>query len=276
MSNIPGILGEIVAKRRYTIEETKKNKSLAEIRTIAENTSDPLSLQRIIDSKHGISLIAEMKRSSPSAGLLDPNLDPAKRASLYCDANAAAISVLTEPDYFSGSIEDLAAASAVSRAAQIPVLRKDFIVDEYQVYEAKAAGADCILLIIGCLDPKQYSDLFLLSTSMKMDVLVEVFDDIELDIALEKAEPNIVGINNRNLKTLNTSLEVFENLAKKIPDDRIKVAESGMKNSSDVERMGHAGAKAVLVGESLMKAGSNVRALVKTLSEVEVGSSGGK
>ena len=276
MSNIPGILGEIVAKRRYTIEETKKNKSLAEVRTSAENTSDPLSLQRIIDSKHGISLIAEMKRSSPSAGLLDPNLAPAKRASLYCDANAAAISVLTEPNYFSGSIEDLAAASAVSRAAQIPVLRKDFIVDEYQVYEAKAAGADCILLIIGCLDPKQYSDLFLLSTSMKMDVLVEVFDDIELDIALEKAEPNIVGINNRNLKTLNTSLEVFENLAKKIPDDRIKVAESGMKNSSDVERMGHAGAKAVLVGESLMKAGSNVRALVKTLSEVEVGSSGGK
>jgi indole-3-glycerol phosphate synthase len=138
------------------------------------------------------------------------------------------------------------------------------------VHEARAAGADCILLIIAILDPKQYEDLFTLSTSMGMDVLVEVFDEPELDIAMN-IEPNIIGINNRNLKTLKTSLSVFETLAKKIPDDRIRVAESGMKNSTDVERMGYAGAKAVLVGESLMKAGSDVSELAKAMSAVEVG-----
>jgi indole-3-glycerol phosphate synthase len=268
---IPGILGEIVDKRLVTIEQARKRKSLAELRTIAENSSVPLSLQRTIASKSGISLIAEMKRSSPSAGSLDPNLDPGHRASLYCDAGAAAISVLTEQDYFSGSIDDLAAVSIIARASRVPVLRKDFIVDEYQVYEARAAGADCILLIIACLDPKQYTDLFELSTSMGMDVLVEVFDESELDIALSEAEPNILGVNNRNLKTLETSLTVFETLARKIPDDRIRVAESGMKNSSDVERMGYAGAKAVLVGESLMKAGNDVSELARAMSAIEVG-----
>lgn len=271
MIQIPGILGEIVEKRLVTIEEAKKKKSLSEIRTIAENSNAPLSLQSTIASKSGISLIAEMKRSSPSAGSMDPNLDPANRATLYCDAGAGAISVLTEPDYFSGSIDDLAAVSVIARVARVPVLRKDFIVDEYQVYEARAAGADCILLIIACLDPSQYADLFNLSTSMGMDVLVEVFDEPELDIGLSAVEPNVVGINNRNLKTLETSLEVFENLAKKIPDDRIKVAESGMKNAADVERMGQAGAKAVLVGESLMKAGNDVSELAQAMSAVEVG-----
>ncbi|MBC8453118.1 MAG: indole-3-glycerol phosphate synthase TrpC [Chloroflexi bacterium] len=271
MIEIPGILGEIVEKRLITIEQAKNRKTLAELRTIAENSSVPLSLQRTIASKRGISLIAEMKRSSPSAGSLDPNLDPAHRASLYCDAGAAAISVLTEPDYFSGSIDDLAAVSIIARASRVPVLRKDFIIDEYQIYEARAAGADCILLIIACLDPKQYVDLFELSASMGMDVLVEVFDEPELDIALGETEPPIVGINNRNLKTLKTSLTVFESLAKKIPDDRIRVAESGMKNSADVERMGYAGAKAVLVGESLMKAGNDVSELARAMSAVEVG-----
>ncbi len=270
MIEIPGILGEIVEKRLITIEKAKKKRGLQELRTIAENSSVPLSLQRTIGAKSGISLIAEMKRSSPSAGSLDPNLDPANRASLYCEAGAAAISVLTEQDYFSGSIEDLAAVSVIARASRVPVLRKDFIVDEYQVHEARAAGADCILLIIAILDPKQYEDLFDLSTSMGMDVLVEVFDEPELDIAMN-IEPNIIGINNRNLKTLKTSLSVFETLAKKIPDDRIRVAESGMKNSTDVERMGYAGAKAVLVGESLMKAGSDVSELAKAMSAVEVG-----
>jgi len=268
---IPGILGEIVEKRLVTIEQAKQKRSLAELRTIAENSSVPLSLQRAIGAKQGISLIAEMKRSSPSAGSLDPDLDPAHRASLYSDAGAAAISVLTEHDYFSGSIEDLAAVSIIARASRVPVLRKDFIVDEYQIHEARAAGADCILLIIACLDPKQYADLFTLSTSMGMDVLVEVFDEPELDIALTEVEPNIVGINNRNLKTLQTSLSVFETLAKKIPEDRIRVAESGMKDSTDVERMGYAGAKAVLVGESLMKAGADVSELAQAMSAVEVG-----
>ena len=270
MIQIPGILGEIVEKRLVRIEEAKKNRGFAEVRTIAEGSRNPLSLQRAIGNRSGMSLIAEMKRCSPSAGSIDPDLDPASRASLYCDAGAAAISVLTEQDYFSGSIDDLAAVSAIARGARVPVLRKDFIVDTYQVYEARAAGADCILLIIAILDPENYADLFTLSTSMGMDVLVEVFDETELESAMQ-VDPRIVGINNRNLKTLETSLSVFEELAPKIPADRIRVAESGMKTAADVERMGHAGANAVLVGESLMKAGGDIRELTTAMAAVEVG-----
>ena len=269
MNEIPGILGEIVAKRLGTIEQAKQLHSLEEVRSVAENSETPLSLQESLSTRNGISLIAEMKRSSPSAGSLDPDLDPAQRATLYCGAGAAAISVLTEHDYFSGSIEDLTAATRIARPSNVPVLRKDFIVDEYQIHEARSAGADCILLIIAILDPSQYADLFAISTSMGMDVLVEVFDEPELDIAME-IEPPIIGVNNRNLKTLKTSLSVFEQLAKKIPSDQIKVAESGMKNSTDVRRMGRAGAKAVLVGESLMKAGGNVSNLAREMAEIQV------
>ena len=269
MNEIPGILGEIVAKRLGTIEQAKKLRSPEKVRSIAENSGTTLSLEKSLRTRNGISLVAEMKRSSPSAGSLDPDLDPAQRAGLYCDAGAAAISVLTEHDYFSGSIEDLTAAARIARPYNVPVLRKDFIVDEYQIHEARSVGSDCILLIIAILDPNQYADLFAISTSMGMDVLVEVFDEPELDIAM-KIEPPIVGVNNRNLKTLNTSLSVFEQLAKKIPSDRIKVAESGMKNSSDVKRMGRAGAKAVLVGESLMRAGGNVSNLVREMAEIQI------
>jgi indole-3-glycerol phosphate synthase len=267
---IPGILGEIVEKRLVTIEAAKQSRALSEVRNAAENAPDPISLSDSINAKSGIALISEMKRSSPSAGSLDPNLDPAHRANLYCEAGAAAISVLTEQDYFSGSIDDLAKVTTIAHPTDVPVLRKDFIVDEYQIHEARAAGADCILLIIAILDPSQYADLFALSNSLGMDVLVEVFDEPELEIAM-KIDPSIVGINNRNLKTLETSLTVFETLAKRIPSDKIKVAESGMKNSQDVERMGHAGAKAVLVGESLMKAGTDVSELAQAMAAVKVG-----
>jgi indole-3-glycerol phosphate synthase len=138
------------------------------------------------------------------------------------------------------------------------------------VYEARAAGADCILLIIAILDPAQYADLFTLSVSMGMDVLVEIFDEPELEAAMQ-VDPRIVGINNRNLKTLETSLSVFETIAPKIPADRIRVAESGMSDAADIERMGHAGANAVLVGESLMKAGDDISKLVRSMAAVEVG-----
>jgi indole-3-glycerol phosphate synthase len=270
LKNILGILGEIVEKRLVRIEEAKKNRSFEEVRTSAEKARQPLSLQRAIGASSGVSLIAEMKRATPSAGSLDPDLDPASRATLYCDAGATAISVLTEQDYFSGSIDDLVAVSEVARRSRVPVLRKDFIVDPYQVYEARAAGADCILLIIAILEPENYADLFTISTSMGMDVLVEVFDKSELDAAMQ-TDPRIIGVNNRNLKTLKTSLAVFEGLATNIPPDRIRVAESGMKIAADVERMGHAGAHAVLVGESLMKAGGDLRELAAAMAAVEIG-----
>ena len=269
MIAIPGILGEIVQRRLVRIEEAKKNLTLVDVRAAAEDSDEPLSLEKALKASNGISLIAEMKRASPSAGQLDPALVPSERAGVYCNAGAAAISVLTEQDYFSGSIADLSAVSAVAGTSGVPVLRKDFIVDEYQVYEARAAGADCILLIVGILDPGQYADLFRISTAMDMNVLVEIFDAPELETAMA-VDPQVIGINNRNLKTLETSLSVFEELAPKIPDDRVRVAESGMKNAADIERMGRAGASAVLVGESLMKAGGDVKQLAEAMAAVEL------
>ena len=171
-----------------------------------------------------------MKRSSPSAGVMDMFLDPAQRAGTYCRAGAAAISVLTEQDFFRGSLNDLERATEVAHLQNIPVLEKDFVVDEYQIHQARACGADTVLLIVAILGPMQYTDLYAVATGIGMEPLVEVFDAQELDVALTHAEPRIVGVNNRNLKTLTTSLDVFPELARRIPDDVVKVAESGMRS----------------------------------------------
>ena len=218
----------------------------------------------------GVSVIAEMKRSSPSAGVMDTGLVPAERAETYCRAGASAISVLTEQDFFQGSISDLERASEVAHRHGVAVLEKDFVVDEYQIYQARAAGADTVLLIIAILDAVQYADLYDVATGMGMEPLVEVFDAAELDVALTSAEPRIVGVNNRNLKTLTTSLDVFPELAKRIPDDVIKVAESGMRSADDVKRMADAGAKAVLVGESLMTADGDPSELISQMATITV------
>ena len=217
-----------------------------------------------------VSVIAEMKRSSPSAGVMDMTLNPAQRAETYCEAGAAAVSVLTEQDFFRGSLADLERAGEVAHSHDVAVLEKDFVVDEYQIYQARAAGADTVLLIIAILDPVQYSDLYDVATGIGMEPLVEVFDAAELDVALTSAEPRIVGVNNRNLKTLTTSLDVFPALAKRIPDDVVKVAESGMRSADDVKRMADAGAKAVLVGESLMTADGDPSELISQMATISV------
>lgn len=265
-----GILGKIVDARLVRIEEDKRATSQSDLKTKISEAPAVTSFRGALEAKPGVSVIAEMKRSSPSAGELDATLDPAKRAKLYCDAGAGAISVLTEPDFFGGTIEDLKKARAIAAPNGVAVLRKDFVVDEYQVYEARAAGTDAVLLIIAILEPEKYRDLLQTIQGLGMDALVEVFDDGELDIALRES-PGIVGVNNRNLKTLETSLEVFERLAPKIPATSLKVAESGMKSAEDVARMGRAGAKSVLVGESLMRAGKDAGALVNAMSKAQVG-----
>lgn len=268
-SQAGGILGRIVESKRERIEQSKRAMPLDRVRELAEDVSTATSLAIALRSAPGISVIAEMKRASPSGGELDPDMDPSQRATMYCDAGAAAISVLTEQDHFRGSLEDLRAVKQVAGPRGVAVLQKDFVFDEYQVYEARAAGADAVLLIIAILEPGQYRDLLELSRSLGMDALVEAFDEPELEIALD-AGPDIVGINNRNLKTLETSLSVFEALSPRIESNMVKVAESGMKNAEDVRRMGRAGAKAVLVGESLMRAGDEAVALVKSMSEVRI------
>lgn len=261
-----GILDRIVAAKRKRIAAAKAAAPLAQMVSAADAAEPPLDFGAALRSAPSVAVIAEMKRRSPSGGELDPDLDPAERARLYCQSGAAAISVLTEFDYFRGTASDLAAASEVARMHGVPALQKDFVVDDYQVYEARAAGASSVLLIIAILDRRQYSALYEVAVGLGMEPLVEVFDARELDLALMAAEPRIVGVNNRNLKTLRTSLDVFPRLARRIPDDVTKVAESGMQDADDVQRMADAGADAVLVGESLMRAGNDPSQLVRQMA----------
>jgi indole-3-glycerol phosphate synthase len=269
-----GILDRIVAARLERIGQAKRDRPLADVRAALADAAPVTPFRDALESRPGISVIAEMKRSSPSAGVLDGELDPATRAELYCSAGAAAISVLTEPDFFGGSKTDLRTVKEIAGRQGVAVLQKDFVIDDYQVYEARASGADAILLIIAILEPDRYAALLSLAGELGMDVLVEVFDEQELEVALAE-RPRIVGVNNRNLKTLETSLGVFERIAPSIPEGSLKVAESGMKSAADVTRMGEAGAKVVLVGESLMRAGDDAAELVRSMHLVsERGSAG--
>ncbi len=271
--NAPSILGRIVAAKRKRIAADKIDTRTATMVRAAEQASierPPIPFDAAIGSDPSISVIAEMKRSSPSAGVMDTTLDPAKRAATYCRAGAAAISVLTEKDFFRGTMADLESAAQVAHQHNVAVLEKDFVVDDYQIFQARAAGADTILLIIAILDPYQYGDLYAVAKGLGMEPLVEVFDEHELEIALTETDPRIVGVNNRNLKTLKTSLDVFLRLAKRIPDDVVKVAESGMRSADDVKRMADAGANAVLVGESLMTADGDPSNLIAQMAGIRV------
>ncbi len=198
----------------------------------------------------GLQIIAEVKRSSPSKGALAAIADPADLAKKYEAAGAAVISVLTEGRRFGGSPEDLI---AVRSAIEIPVLRKDFTVTEFQVLETRALGADLILLIVAALSDSQLRDYQALSHELGLSVLVEVHDEVELERALEM-DARIIGVNARNLKTLDISDEVFTRLLPLIPDDRLKVAESGIATRAQVEIVERLGAKALLVGETLVRA----------------------
>lgn len=262
------VLDDIAAAKRKRLDAAKMRVPLKTAREVAEAMPAALSLENALRSKPGIAVIAEMKRASAAAGPLVEDMDPERQALSYCKSGAAAISVLTEQDYFFGTVADLAAVHAVARTKNVPVLEKDFVFDEYQVYEARAHGADAILLIIAMLDAGLYRGLLALTHGLGMQALVEVFDERELDRALVE-DARIVGVNNRNLKTLVTSLDVFERVGKRIPNDRLAVAESGMKSIDDVKRMAAAGAKAVLVGEWLMRSGDKAGGLVREMAKIQ-------
>ena len=233
---------------------------LAQIRKRMEETAPALDAHSFL-SRDEMNVIAEVKRSSPSKGSLATITDPASLAEQYQEAGAAAVSVLTERRRFGGSLEDL---DAVRKRITIPVLRKDFMVDEYQFLEARAHGADIVLLIVAALSKSQLRDFYDLATELGMASLIEVHTAQELESAMD-IEPRIIGVNSRNLKTLDVDSAAFADLIPRIPANVIRVAESGIATRSDVEFAQNAGATAILVGETLVKSGNPISAMQELL-----------
>ncbi len=254
------ILDRIVDHKRIELAECKQARPLEVLEAEACAVLPPRDAVAALRAP-GVSLIAEVKRASPSKGLLHPNLDPAGLARTYADGGAAAISVLTDQQFFRGSLEDL---RLVREAVDVPVLRKDFCIEPYQVYEARAAGADLVLLIVAVLSDRDLVTLYRLVRELDMAALIEVHDEGELARALA-VRPRIVGINNRDLHTFTVDLETTARLRPQVPDGVVLVSESGVHTPADVERLAALGVDAMLVGESLVRAqdvGAHVRGLV--------------
>jgi indole-3-glycerol phosphate synthase len=253
------MLDKIIAQKREEVEQRKKAAPLTYLQERIVDQKLPLDLAPALKGDH-IRLIAEVKKASPSRGLLSPNLDPTELAQTYVEGGAAAISVLTEESYFMGSIEHLA---AIKEVVGLPLLRKDFIFDPYQVYESRAYGADALLLITAILSQGQLKELTSLSDGLGLRCLVEVHNENEVERAvLSGAE--IIGINNRDLNTLAVDINTARRLRPLIPEEKTVVGESGIKGRKDMEKLIKWGVDAVLVGEALVTA-TDIRAKMKEL-----------
>ena len=256
------ILDKIVAVKRQEVAAALKQKSLAVVRADAESrvlTRDFEGAMRVKIAAGQAAVIAEIKKASPSKGVLRADFIPADIAQSYAEFGAACLSVLTDKQFFQGSVDYLKQARA---SCDLPVLRKDFMIDAYQVYEARAMGADAILLIAACLDDAQMAEMEAVARSLDMAVLVEVHDRAELERAL-KLKTRLVGINNRNLKTFEVSLQTTLDMLPDVPADRLLVTESGIQTPEDVRRMREAHVNAFLVGEAFMRASAPGAALAK-------------
>jgi indole-3-glycerol phosphate synthase len=270
MQPIPDVLASICADTRAEVARRKAATShdvLMHRIAVAKKKSPPRGFGHALKevcATGRFSLIAELKKSSPSGGLIRPGFDAAALARTYAAAGATCLSVLTDKPHFEGTIEHLTAAH---EAVKLPILRKDFILDPWQVYESRAIGADCILLIMAALTDTEARELEALARALDMDVLAEVHDERELERALGLTTP-LIGINNRNLKTLQTDLATTELLAPAVPVDRFLIAESGIGTHADLLRLAAAGVRSFLVGESLLRqpdVGKAIHALLGTV-----------
>jgi indole-3-glycerol phosphate synthase len=261
------ILDRILARTATDLVERKAQRSVAELESRALDTPVQGSLARSIKAP-GTSVIAEFKRASPSKGRFPVEMDPTLVAGEYAAGGAAAMSVLTDEPFFQGSLADLSAAAEVAHARPGPVaiLRKDFVIDNYQILEARAAGADAILLIVAALDQAALVRLLTFATETGLDALVEVHDEEELSRA-EAAGARIIGVNNRDLRTFTVDLAVTERLARRRTTEAFFVSESGIFTRQDVERLEAAGADAILVGESLVRAPDRAQAIRRLRGE---------
>ena len=242
------ILTRIVEAKQKRLQVAKMRVPEPIAKRMAETAKPVPSFREALQTPKRVRMIAEIKRASPSKGVLKADLDPAQQASAYAQAGACAVSVVTEEDFFQG---DLSWIEKAANASKLPVLRKDFIHDTFQVYETRATGASAILFIVTMLEPNELKDLIAVARRVQLEALVEVHDEIELGEALE-AGASIVGVNNRDLKTFNVDVQTSLRLAKLIPDDRLFVVESGIHGKADIEPLLEAGADAFLIGEHFL------------------------
>ncbi len=251
--SLPTVLEKIVARKVEEVAERRARAPLAEVEALARAADAPRGFARAMQvqaARKQAAVIAEVKKASPSKGVLREHFVPAEIARSYEEGGATCLSVLTDVDFFQGGDAYLQEARA---ACLLPVIRKDFLIDPYQVVEARALGADCVLLIVACLEDGQMRELAATAKDMGLDVLVEVHDGAELERALQLETP-LLGINNRNLHTFDVSLETTLDLLPRVPRDRLVVTESGILTRADVELMEISGVYAFLVGEAFMRA----------------------
>lgn len=259
------ILDEIVENKRFEIASRKRELRPSDLRDMEFFSRSTSSLKTGLDSGPVVAIIAEIKRSSPSAGVLRREVDTGELARSYDKYGASGISVLTDDRFFSGSLHDLASVRSVT---PLPLLRKDFIIDEYQILEARAYGADAVLLIAAILDRQHLHELFLASTELGLDCLVELYEESEIDkLALDKM--TLIGVNNRNLHTFEIDINRTATIAKQLPAGITLVSESGIRTSDDLKRLREGGARAALIGEQFMKSPDPGEALQKLLDGVE-------
>lgn len=261
---MPSILDEIVAYKREFVAECRRRIPLQTLKEQAAAGSGERCFMRALQNADGIALIAEVKKASPSKGLIRADFDPVEIAVTYEANGARAVSVLTDERYFGGSA---CALTQVRQAIDLPILRKDFTVDPYQIYEARVVGADAILLIVSILSADRLKDYVGLAHSLSLDALVEVHTEDELETALTAAGAQVIGVNNRDLRTFETDLSVTERLIGQVPEGVVVVSESGIHTREDVVRLREAGADAVLVGEGLMREADIGKKLRELLGE---------